>query len=123
MLVEIDTTYSLLQKLKQNGWKQNSGYATLDKVRVLSRNGVNIAVVKPIKVDPSKDLSSEIDRFFRTLMAIILKNGISDVFLPGGGTIPLPPFFEDFCKKHRIKIHVVTRENIDHFEKWFALLS
>jgi len=61
-------------------------------------------------------LQDEIDNFFCSLINIILKNGIKDVFLPGVGTISIPQFFLDFCKEHGINIYVVTDENIDQLK-------
>jgi hypothetical protein len=107
-----------LKRLKNRGWRQNGGYAILGNPRVLGRKGKQIAVVKPIKIDPYKILQDEIDNFFRSLIKIILKNGIMDVFLPGGGTIPIPQFFLDFCNENGINIHIITNENIDQFENW-----
>jgi hypothetical protein len=34
----------------------------------------------------------------------------------GGGTIPIPQFFLDYCRENGIDIHIVTTENIDQFE-------
>jgi len=115
-MIQIDLMEVLLKRLKNQGWKQNGGYAIRGNPRVLERSGKRIAVVKPIKVDPFKVLQTEIDKFFRSLIDIVNKNGIKDVFLPGGGTIPIPQFFLDFCKENSINIHVVTAENIDQFE-------
>ncbi len=114
-MIQIDVMEVLLKRLKNRGWKQNGGYAIRGNPRVLERYGKLIAVVKPIKIDPFKVLQDEIDKFFRSLIDIINKNGIKNVFLPGGGTIPIPKFFLDFCKENGINIHVVTNENNDQF--------
>jgi hypothetical protein len=117
-MIQIDVTDVLLKRLKNSGWKQNGGYAILGNPRVLERSGERIAVVKPIKVDPFKIIQDEIDKFFRSLINIIIKNSIKVVFLPGGGTIPIPQFFLDFCRENGINIHIITNENIYEFEKW-----
>jgi hypothetical protein len=118
MLVQFDVIEVLLKRLKHGGWKQNGGYAIRGNPRVLERYGTHITVVKPIKIDPYKNLLDEIDKFFKSLIDIIIKNGIKDVFLPGGGTIPIPQFFLDFCRDNGINIHVLTTENIDQYEHW-----
>lgn len=115
-MIQIDTIEILLKQLKNRGWRQNGGYAIRGNPRVLERNGKRIVVGKPIKIDPFKILQDEIDNFFRSLINIILKNGVQDVFLPGGGTIPIPQFFLDFCNENGINIHIVTNENVDQFE-------
>jgi hypothetical protein len=104
------------KKLKDKGWKQNSGYAQLGNPRVLERNKVRISIIKPIKIDPFKQLGPEIDKFFRSLIKIIEKNRIKDVFYPSGGTIPLPQFFLDYCRENGINIHGVTLDTLDQAE-------
>ena len=115
-MIQIDVIEKLLKRLKNKGWKQNVGYAIRGNPRVLERNGRSVAAVKPIKIDPFKILQNEIDKFFRSLVDILNKNGIKNVFLPGGGTIPIPQFFLDYCRENGIDIHIVTTENIDQFE-------
>jgi len=117
-MIQIDVMDELLKRLKNSGWKQNGGYAIRGNPRVLERSGIRIAVVKPIKVDPFKILEDEIDKFFRSFIDILTKNGIRDLFLPGGGTIPIPQFFLDFCRENGINIHIVTNENMNQFENW-----
>ena len=114
-MIQIDVMEVLLKRLKNRGWKQNGGYAIRGNPRVLERYGIQIAVVQPIKIDPFKVLQDEINKFFRSLIGIMNKNGMKNVFLPGGSTIPIPQFFLDFCKENGINIHVVTSENIDQF--------
>ena len=113
-----DVTDKLLKGFKNRGWMQNGGYAIRDNPRVLESSGVKIAVIMPIKIDPFRGQQVEIDKFFQSLINIILKNGIKDVFLPGGGTIPIPQDFLDFCREHGINIHVITIENIYKFDNW-----
>ena len=118
MMIQIDTMEMLLRRLKSNGWKQNGGYAIKGRPRVLEGFGKKIVVVKPIKIDPYKVLQDEINKFFKALEGIILRNGVKDVFLPVGGTIPIPQFFLDFCREKGINIHLITPENVDQYENW-----
>lgn len=118
MLIQIDTIEILLKRLKSRNWKQNGGYAIRDNPRVLERSSNVIAIVKPIKIEPNKSTFDEIDKFFHTLIRTIVKNKIKNVFLPGGGSIPIPPFFLDYCKEHGIDIHVITNDNLNQFENW-----
>jgi hypothetical protein len=118
MLIQRDISEILLKRLKRKAWVQKRGYAMRGNPRVLTGRTGCIAVVKPIKIDPFKELQSEIDKFFRSLIEIIKKNGIKSVFLPGGGNVPIPKFFLDFCEEFGIKIIFYTSENIDDFQDW-----
>jgi hypothetical protein len=120
ILIDLDFTQTLLKNLKKSGWKQVSGYS-LGNPKVLERNRERIAVVRPIRIDPSKVLQDEIDKFFKSLEKILEKNAIEEVFLPGGGTIPIPQFFLDYCKKHNIQIHLVTVENFNQMNNFNSL--
>lgn len=117
-MIQIDVMEVLLKQLKIRGWRENGGYAIRDNPRVLERDGKRVAAVKPIKIDPFKLIQTEIDNFFRYLIDIINKNGIKIVFLAGGGTIPIPDFFLDYCRENGINILMVTNDNIDQYENW-----
>jgi hypothetical protein len=112
-MIQIDLMEILLKRLTSKGWAQNNGYAQRGNPRVLDRSGIKIALVKPIKIDPFKIFQDEIDKFFTSLISIIEKNGIKKIFLPGGGPIPIPQFFLDYCRENGINITVVKDENID----------
>jgi hypothetical protein len=120
ILVDVDFTQTLLKTLKKSGWKQVGGYS-LGNPKVLERSGKRIAVVRPIRIDPSKVLLDEIDKFFKSLKNIVEKNAIKDVVLPGGGTIPIPQSFLDYCKKHNIHIHILTLENVNELKEFDLL--
>jgi len=115
-MIQIDTMEILLNRLQDKGWVQNWGYTQRGNPRVLEKYGIRIAVIKPIKIDPFKQLGPEIDKFFRSLIKIIEKNRIKDVFYPNGGTIPLPQFFLDYCRENGINIHGVTLDTLDQAE-------
>jgi hypothetical protein len=118
IMIQIDLMEILLKRLKRKGWQQNPGYAIRGNPRVLERSGKRISVVKPIQIDPFKNLTDQVEKFFKSLIGIILKNGIKDVFLPGGGSIPIPQSFLDFCKEMSINIHILDSENIEQYENW-----
>ena len=117
-MIQIDLMEIILKQLKRKGWKQNGGYAIRGNPRVLEQSGRRIAVVKPLQIDPFKNITEQVEKFFESLIRIIQKNGIKDVFLPGGGTIPIPQFFLDFCKEMGINIHIIDTGNIEQYENW-----
>jgi len=112
-MIQIDILGIFINNLLSKGWNQIRGYGQKDSTRVLERNGIHIAVVKPIRINSIQTLESEIEKFFKTLMGIIHRKGIKNVFLSGGGSIPIPQFFLDFCKENGINIHLLTTDNID----------
>ena len=117
-MLNIDVTDALFDGLRRNGWKHNAGYAIRNNPRVLERGTERIAVVLPIRVNVQNGIQNEIDKFFTSLEKIVMKNGIKYIFIPGGGSFPMPSFFEEFCKQHGITIHVVTPENVFELNDW-----
>ena len=117
-MINIDVTDALFDGLRRNGWKHNPGYAIRNNPRVLERGTERIAVVLPIRVNVQNGIQNEIDKFFTSLEKIIRKNGIRDIFIQGGGSYPMPDFFDDFCKQNGITIHVVTPDNVLNFDNW-----
>lgn len=103
---------------KYEGWKENGGYAIRGNPRVLMRNSQRIAVVKPILIDRKKNIENHITKFFDSLKRILANNSIKDIFFPGGGTIPIPKDFIDFCKLKGITIHFITNDNFDKYVNW-----
>lgn len=117
-MIHIDCSDALFEGFKRNGWRQNPGYAIRNNPRVFERGSERIAVVLPIRVNVRNGIQNELDKFFKTLEKIILKNGIRDIFIQGGGTFPMPEFFKDFCRINGINIHVITEENVFEYDNW-----
>ena len=118
IMIQTHVINTLLERLRVKGWKQNGGYAIRGNPRVLGKGGRTIIVVLPVNIDPQEGVNSQVDDFFRSLMKIADKLTSTDVFLPEGGSIPVPPFFIDFCKGLGIKIHYVDIDSLPKYDKW-----
>ena len=58
---------------------------------------------------------SQIDEVFKNLIETIKRFDAKEIFLPGGGDILIPEFFEDFCRENGISIHIITIELLREF--------
>ncbi len=109
-----------LNRLKDRGWRNNNlkGY-TDNATHVLRRGDTNIVVVETINIDTSAiDISPQIDGFFIRLMEIILKADAKEIFLPGGGDVPIPEFFKEFCRENGIDINILTNESVREYSNY-----
>lgn len=116
-MIRINITQGLLSRLKDRGWKNVNlrGY-TDQYVQVLRRNYDCIIVVESVNLDPSVDITPQVDGFFRNLIDIIQKTLTKEIFLPGNGDISIPPFFQNWCDEHGIKIHLLS---LDDFQEYY----
>lgn len=112
-MLQIQFMGTILKRLRDAGWIQNPGYAIRLNPRGLERGKERTMVVHPIEIDPTIDTGKQIDKFFKSLINSITRYGAKSVYLPGGGTIPIPQFFKDFCNEMGIEIIIVDSENIN----------
>ena len=75
-------------------------------------------VVKSIEIPPRtvKQIGSSVDEYFKKLQAIlkgiIAAIGPIQLFLPGGGSIPVPEWFENWCKDNQISIEICSTDHL-----------
>ena len=112
-MLTINFMQTFLNRLKDRGWKNNiiRGYTDAD-TQALNRGDDNVIVVKNINIDPSVDLTPQIEGFFKELIKTIYRSKAKTIFLPGGGNIPIPEFFIEFCGERGIEIHIIDLESI-----------
>ncbi len=111
-MIKINVMRTFLNRLRDRGWKNISvrGYTDKD-IQVLRRGDQSIIGVENINVDASADLGLQIDELFKNLIELIKRTNTKEIFLPGGGEIPVPDFFEDYCRANGIEIHFVSMES------------
>lgn len=71
--------------------------------------------VEQINVDPTGDIRAQFDGFFKNLIELIMKTDSKDIFLPGGGDIPVPDFFMEFCRNYGVNIHIISIDTLKEF--------
>jgi hypothetical protein len=115
-MIIINLMPTFLNRLKDRGWKKTNVNTYGNKnIKVLSRGSKTIIVTEGIDIDASVDIMPQIEAFFETLMEIIKKTDVKEVFLPGGGNIALPNFFADFCAQFGIKINFISLNSYGEF--------
>lgn len=111
-MIKINVMRTFLNRLRDRGWKNINvrGYTDKDN-QVLRRGDKSIIGVENINVDASGDIRPQIDELFKSLIEIIERTNTKEIFLPGGGDIPIPDFFKEYCRERGIQIHFVTIES------------
>ena len=79
--------------------------------RVLTKNGKAGVFIDGILISSLSNENEQIDNYFnrlkKSLQRTLLKHPETEVFFRGGGTIPVPEWFRDWCNQNGIKIHIV----------------
>jgi hypothetical protein len=111
-MIEINVMRTFLNRLRDRGWKNINvrGYTDKD-IQVLRRGDQSIIGVENINVDASVDIRLQIDELFNNLIEIIKRTDAKEIFLPGGGEIPVPYVFKEYCRVNGIEIHFVSMES------------
>jgi hypothetical protein len=115
-MIRINVMRPFLNRLKDRGWKKVSRGIT-DNIQVLRRGDIKI-VVENISIDASVDIRPQISEFFERLIEIILKADAKEIFLPGGGDVPIPEFFKEFCRENGIDINILTNESVREYSNY-----
>lgn len=108
----------LINRLRDAGWKNINvrRHTSLDN-QVLKRGEKTIVCIEQIQLDGSLDFRPQVEGLFKHLIELTRRSGSHDIFLPGGGEIPIPGFFEEYCRNNGINIHLISRENIYEYNK------
>ena len=116
-MLRIDLMKPLIKKLGKQGWKRRQGDLNPASNPIVLRNRhQSVILTTSIPCDPEKEIQNEVDDYFRGVIERIKRDAsIKIVFLPGGGTIPVPQFFVDFCKEVDIEIRIIDGENYRDF--------
>ncbi len=111
-MIKINVMRTFLNRLRDRGWKNLSvrGYTDKD-IQVLRRGDQTIIGVENVNVDASADSGLQIDELFKNLIELIKRTNTKEIFLPGGGEIPVPDFFKEYCRANGIEIHFVSMES------------
>jgi hypothetical protein len=120
----IDLSKLILSEMENSGWIIIKSYRTRNDPRILERNGSNIMVAGPIKIDSLTSIDSQINDYFTNIcdsLDKLKKKGLNicEVLMQGGGTVPIPDYFKAFCDKNNIKIKLFNEENIESVVKGF----
>jgi hypothetical protein len=90
------------------------GYKKPD-IYVLRRHNDVITVVQQVVIDPTSNITSQIEAYFRNIMRNILQSHSRIIFFEGGGDIKIPDFFRDFCREYDIEIGIITPDEMNYW--------
>ena len=91
--------------------------------RVFEKNGKCVVAIPVIEIAPPDvaPISASIDDYFRQLQNALrnLVNGIpiTDLVFSGGGTIPIPAWFFQWCRESGIRVHIMEPREEHPMEK------
>jgi hypothetical protein len=108
MRIHIDRAKQLVDELSKRGWWR-LGHQTFDSYPYYMCNKYAISITQNIRLNPSKSIDENIDRYFKRAMSRIAKYGVRKFIVFGGGSgIPIPQYFIDYCKQNGVQIELVS---------------
>ncbi len=118
-MLRINVMGIFINRLKDRGWKEvppknKSGKSP----SVFQRGDKELIVQEIIQVDPTVDISPQIEEVFLSIIDLVKKSNRPEVFLPGGGDVPIPEFFKDFCLENGIQIHVIDIKTMMEYQNY-----
>lgn len=118
-MIRINVMRPFLNRLRDRGWRNIHlrGFTDGDH-QILRRGNVNIVAVENIYADPSVDVGPQMDDLFNRLIETLQRAEAKEIFLPGGGDVPIPGFFRDFCRERGVRIHILSVESFRDFESY-----
>lgn len=115
-MIQVNVMSSFQNRLLDRGWKNVNvrGYSSLD-TQAMAKGKQHIVIVRNCTVDASVNILPQMEAFFHHLHHLLELTQAKEVFLPGGGSFPIPNFFKDFCVANGIKLHLFS---VDNFEEY-----
>ena len=115
-MLQINIIRGFLNRLRDRGWKNINlrGYTDND-IQILKRGDKSIVVIESITLDPSVEINPQVAEFFRNLTELIEQGTAKEIFLPGGGDIPIPASFKDWCYENTVHINLISLNNFKDF--------
>jgi hypothetical protein len=118
-----DTSNKLILRLKKcrienfnssGTWSNLFGSAAVvytEEVSIQIQGGERIAIVRGNYIGPNTE--SEIKDYFDRLKREIGLRGIGKIVFQGGGNIPIPDDFREWCKQNNIKIEILDEDELN----------
>lgn len=119
-MIQVNYTKNVIEELNQRGYKHKKWRhgALGSAVYIGTPHQKPKVVIKTIEVPPPsiQPLHASVDDYFRRLQSllvgIISALGPVDLFLPGGGSIPVPSWFQDWCRDNQVHIEICEGDRL-----------
>jgi hypothetical protein len=112
-MIQISYIKRIIDELKARGFRHRSWRnGILGTAIYIAHNNKTKVVVKSIEIpfSSTKRIADLVDEYFKKLQSllkgIIASYGNIQIFLPGGGSIPIPEWFVNWCRENGVKIEV-----------------
>lgn len=120
MTVQVSITDWIRSLYETHGWVLvSSRYNTLRLGIWMMRSPAGhtaIAIARSPRLAPpaacGRTLEDQFDDYLKRLQRQLQKTiagglPVTDIYFPGGGTLPIPDWFRDFCAQNGIRIHII----------------
>ncbi len=92
-------------------WPWQSSRVYTQEVDVQTHSGHRVGIVREIGV--LAPTAKNIKDYFDGLTRELIKEGIQKIVFKGGGTIPIPDSFKEFCKQNGIGLEILDGDELE----------
>lgn len=90
-------------------WQASRVYS--QEIDIQIHGGTRVGVVRELAIAvPTNEC---IEDFFDRLSRELIKEGIQKIVFKGGGTIPIPDSFKEFCQQHGIELEILDDDELN----------
>lgn len=121
MSMNVSYIIHLEKILTHSGFQKKPWRKGILGTRVYTRGEQAVVVIPSIEIPPPfvTPIPQSIDDYFKRLRDVLIglakKHNITDIFFSGGGNIPLPSWFSNWCNQNGIHMHILDAENPETF--------
>lgn len=122
MPINVSFTMHIENILTNSGFQKQPWRKGILGTRLYTRGAQGVVVIPTIEIPPPSvaPIPQSIDDYFKSLRDVLTgmtkKFKITDLYFPGGGNIPLPNWFSNWCNQNGINVHILGTDepgNID----------
>lgn len=107
LIVNADISKAVEKIFRESGFGLEKSTNRLGRIMRSRFTRQGVLIVDQIEIDPYLPVHNELDRYFDRLKAGILADGVNHIVFRGGGDLPIPEDFSNWCRNNNVAITVL----------------
>ncbi len=103
-----DLMDGVAEDFKKKGYGHYPGSCLLGNFRILrNREDHRVMIIRTLRIREKEGIYQSVERFLIFLKRYIREHRVNEIYLQANGVVPVPHFFQVFCRNRNIAIHLV----------------
>jgi hypothetical protein len=107
-MFQVDVMDGVVHQLKVAGYVHYRGSNLLGDFRVLCKGDHRVLILRTLRVNIDQSVGEYLKDLLEQLMLYMTRHRIRVIYIQSDGKVPMPFYFERYCKKNRVKIRLVS---------------